>query len=334
MRTAYLAVVLALALAGCSNMKSQTEQPAQVPSAPAVLTPSASTEELQAESALKASQAARARGDNREMISLLSQAAILGSAPAHYELARIYASGLSSPKESLEIPRNLESSNQHLKAADKLGYVEATRVLAWQYLRGSGIAQDIPHGKALMDRAAITSNRAKRESGMLYMGYYSPNLNDKVKGEDLLYQAYQAGDAEAAYYYSTLTGVSQKKSVEALTFSAQKGFPGALNIAGNQAMTKKDYRHASAFYMKAAMGGDAAAMFNYANNVLLGNFASTERELEAYAWFHLSAQRNYAQAAEELKALAGVKKISDRRNPGRLDVLIKETNMLVEPWSS
>ncbi|MDU8350432.1 hypothetical protein RYA05_00825 [Pseudomonas syringae pv. actinidiae] len=331
MRAIYAVLLLTLALAGCSSMN---KQPTAV-SVPGytTLTPAATGEQLQAESTLKAALVERSRGNNRGMIGLLAQAATLGSPVANYELARIYATGLNSPKESLQIPRDLAKSNLHLMAADKLGYDEATRVLAWQYLRGSGVPTDIARGQALMEKAALTSVRAKREAGLLFMGFYAPDLQDKAKGVELLHAAYQSGNAEAAYYYSTLAGASNSESVAALTFSAQKGFPGALNIAGDQAVKKKDYMHASAFYMKAAMGGDPRAMYNYANNVLLGNFASTERELEAYAWFYLSAKFKNKQAPAELAALDGVKKMSDRRSPGRLDLLIQDTGKLIEPWA-
>lgn len=131
-------------------------------------------------------------GFYEEALGYLIEAASLGSAEAHYELAKIYTRG-----EIVE--GNSATASRHLQAAASLGYAEAYRVLGWQLIRGDSGATDIDGGLALMTMAAESSVRAQRELGMMYAGRYPFSISDVVLAKKYLSQAAQAGDVEGAY---------------------------------------------------------------------------------------------------------------------------------------
>ncbi|MET1079583.1 MAG: hypothetical protein ABWY06_16345 [Pseudomonas sp.] len=144
--------------------------------------------------ALQAAEQARANGDTLGLRVALEQAANQGSAQAHYELARLYQNGDG-------VLHDQQSALTHLSQADALGDLEATRVLAWHYLKGVGVPLDIAYGTRLMEKAAWGNTRAQREAGLLYSNIYTPNLNDSARGLELLKAASEGGDTPAMAFY-------------------------------------------------------------------------------------------------------------------------------------
>ncbi|MEG0868861.1 MAG: hypothetical protein RSG77_17655 [Hafnia sp.] len=291
----------------------------------AAQSPALSSRDVMLQDAYRAEE----RKDFASALALYTSAADQGSDQAHYELARIYAQSQ---------PQDLVASNQHLIRASELGNAEATRVLAWQYLRGAGVEKDAVKAASLFDKAAESSVRAQREAGMLYANaFVGYPLNDNAKGLQYLRSATAAGDAEAAFYlYQNLTqsGVATPESDSAMVLAIQKEYPKALFVAGGFAMKKGKYEQASQVYLKAAMRGDADSMYAYANNVLLKRFPSSDRELEAYTWFSIAADKQHQESMNELKAQQGLKKMLERTQPGRLDNMISQTKLLIQPWQS
>lgn len=272
---------------------------------------------------LRMAYEAQRSGAYPEMISLFEQAAEQGSVHAHYELARFYLQGKFAPK-------NPELAVAHLQAANALGYGQATRVLAWLYLKGEAVPKNVEYGTQLMENATASSVRAKREAGLLFSNIYQPHLNDQVKGRMYLEQAYEAGDAEAAYYFHQVLARegSPQAAQDALNFAASQGYAKAVQVAparNQPAPALSADPEANAERVKvAALKGDTDAMYRYANNVLLGRFPSIDKDLEAYAWFSIAAERNEPRAQQELAALDGVRKIMDRNQPGRVSSYIAD----------
>jgi TPR repeat protein len=276
--------------------------------------------------ALRDAKAAQAAGDPALMMTLLEQAATLGSLQAHYELARHLMSGDAGEK-------NPARAIEHLRLADEMGYGQATRVLAWLYLKGEVAPLDLVQGEALMEKAATTSVRAKREAGLLYANIYQPHLNNPEKGAAYLEEAYAAGDAEAAYFLFSLRSKSkQSGAAEALDFAAKAGHPKALFLKAQDELATGDRVTAGDLMKRAALTGDAEAMYQYATNVQIGNFPSLESDLEAYVWFSIAASRGHAHAKQELVAIAGVRTMLDHEQPGALDQAVADTSALITPW--
>lgn len=271
---------------------------------------------------LRMAYEAQRSGAYPEMIDLFEQAAAQGSVHAHYELARFYLQGKFAPK-------NPQLAVDHLQQANALGYGQATRVLAWLYLKGEAVPKNIEYGTQLMESATVGSVRAKREAGLLFSNIYQPHLNDPAKGRMYLEQAYEAGDAEAAYYMHQILAREgyQQAAQQALNFAASQGFSKALAAepARPQASQAPVDAETRAERIKmAALKGDTDAMYQYANNVLLGRFPSIDKDLEAYAWFSIAAERSEPRAQQELAALDGVRKILDREQPGRVSSYIAD----------
>lgn len=336
MRHIAIAVLVAGLLAGCA-----VKQPEQASPAP-VVAPAAGAQEAavnlpqvavsEADVLLQDAYRAEERKDMDSALPLYEESARKGSSKAHYELARLYAQG------TFGIPKDLAVANRHLIESSRLGNDEATRVLAWQYLRGAGVEKSQIKAVELFDQAAKTSLRAQREAGMLYVNAYPQYaLNDSKKGLTYLHTATQAGDPESAFYlYKTVTqmGAPTEESDAALVMAVQKGYPKALFLAGGVAMKQGKYEQASQIYLKAAMNDDAASMYEYANNVLLKKFKSNERELEACTWFAIAASKNNEASIKELVAQAGLRRMLEKKQPGRLDSMIASTKQLIRPWKA
>jgi TPR repeat protein len=336
MRHIAIAVLVSGLLAGCA-----VNQPEQAPSNPVVApvaAPQDATSNLpqvavsEADVLLQDAYRAEERKDMESALPLYEESARKGSAKAHYELARLYAQGADG------VVKDLAVANRHLIEASSMGNDEATRVLAWQYLRGAGVEKNQVKAVELFDQAAKTSLRAQREAGMLYVNAYPQYaLNDSKKGLSYLHTATQAGDAESAFYlYKTVTqmGAPTDESDAALVMAVQKGYPKALFLAGSVAMKQGKYEQASQIYLKAAMNDDAASMYEYANNVLLKKFKSNERELEACTWFAIAASKNNEASINELVAQAGLRRMLEKKQPGRLDNMIASTKQLIRPWKA
>jgi TPR repeat protein len=256
------------------------------------------------------------------MIMLLEQAASEGSAKANYLLAKHYTKGDVIPKDQAR-------ADAYLELADNMGYSEATRVMAWNLL----LDNQLDKGKQVMERAALTSVRAQRDLGLLYLGTYKPDLNDPGSGQQYLEKAYANGDAEAAYQLAKQLGDSTEKGSEALQFAAQHGHPKALLIQGNNAMKSGNPMLAREKYESSALGGNADAMYQLANAINIGKISSSDKETEAYIWFSLAQNAGNNLAQEELKALAGVKQMNNKKHPGSLDEQIKAKQGSIVRWN-
>ncbi|AWE95976.1 hypothetical protein CSC26_6927 (plasmid) [Pseudomonas aeruginosa] len=71
-------------------------------------------------------------------------------------------------------------------------------------------------------------------------------------------------------------------------------------------------------------------MYRFALGLSLGKYPSIDGQFEAYCWYAVAANHGHAEAAAELSALAGVKTLSERKSPGKLDQCIQETNEAVD----
>lgn len=175
------------------------------PNVPVAVTPAPDS----GREALAEAEKVATTGDTTAMIELLEQSAFRGNMDALYRLAKVYQNGEG-------VPANPELAVAYLTTASGLGHVESTRVLAWDYLLGKGVTKDIPYGTALMEKAAETSVRAKREFALLLNNTYQPNLNDPSRAKDLLSQAAAAGDSESARALSMLnSGLSVPRTLGA-----------------------------------------------------------------------------------------------------------------------
>lgn len=330
MRIYALVLISALSvLSGCGSQHVNPyaqQQAGSVQSYPEAAPIAVSPAQQKADALEGQARALFAQGMDNQGLAVLKQAADLGSGSANYELAKLYIRGAVVRQDN-------EQAHAYLMKSDAAGYAEGTRVLAWQTLRGSGTPQNVNLGQQLIEKAARSSVRAQREAGLLYLGFYQPNLNNPGRGARLLQMAYQAGDAESAYYYSKAIRVSSSSEAKnALLFAGKAGFPKALMDVGNYSLKSGETEFASACYLKAAFAGDADAMYTYADNVLNGRIRTQNPELVAYLWLSVANDYNHPQARRRLQSLDSVRQTYDYRKPGYLDTLKNETRRMITPW--
>lgn len=263
------------------------------------------------------------------MIMYLEEAAQQGNGQAYYLLAKYYTKGDL-------VPKNTDLADVYLNQADGLGYAEATRVLAWKNLLGHQTDADYAEGKQMMERAAQTSTRAKRDLGMLYGNFYKPNFNDTSMAQMYLQQAFGEGDAESAYYLHKVLRESRSDDImseNALDYAAQAGQPKALLEIGKAKLSAGEKSGAKDALLRAAETGDAEAMYFYANAVSIGKLPSTDKDREAYLWFKLAADAKYPGAQDEMKALDGIRKQDEKHNAGALKAKIEEQRSALKIWN-
>lgn len=65
-------------------------------------------------------------------------------------------------------------------------------------------------------------------------------------------------------------------------------------------------------------------MFTYAQQVLLRKIPSPNPEFTAYCWLSVAKDMGSSEAANELGLIGGVRSISDKKQPGRLDQCISD----------
>lgn len=329
---AFMCIAIATLLAGCSGLQDnpyahQQNSVRGVASYPQEAVQAVSTQQQQADMFEGQSRALFAQGQNAQGLVVLKQAADFGSGSANYQMARHYIQGQIVRQDN-------KIANTYLIRSDASGYADGTRVLAWQYLRGSGTSVDIQKGQQLFTKASERSIRAERELGLLYLGQLQPSLNDPDMGAALLKRAYDQGDAESAYYYSkAIRLVSEGESRNALLFSGKSGFPKALMDVGSYSLRQGDANYASACFMKAALAGDTDAMVVYAENVLAGRFPSQNREIVAYTWMSIASDYKQPQARRELQSMDSVRRNYEYRNPGYLAKVKSETMRMISPWN-
>lgn len=260
---------------------------------------------------------AKASGNYPVMLDSLLASADAGHALAHYELARLLTEGEIVVADS-------QAARMYLERSAELGNPEAMRVMAWNALRGDGVARDTDQGVSMMRAAAQTSTRAQRELGMLYANIYEPHLNDIDQGSNYLTMAAESGDAEAAYqlgrlkessgdaigaveWYERANVAGQVKAsaaLKALMNGEPPAAPLAIQSTQQQASMSRPMRP-EAMYQRAMQ--------------LLSNRQSAENEADAYALLVLSSEGGYAPATQELGLQGGVKYQLDQRNPAWLE---------------
>ena len=244
-------------------------------------------------------------GDLEGKAELLSQAGYSGSAKAFYELARMYLDG--------SLPMDMALSVKYITLAHDAGYSEATRVLGMLYLRGQGVPADEHYGRLLMEQASKHSIRAAREYGQLLLNQSTPALNDPDLGVQYLRDAAGRGDRDAALALSKALE-SMSRSDKAHEFSvAASGMAPATNQAPAPSSLKER-----------ALSGDTSAMLTYAQQVMLRKIPASDPEFTSYCWLSVAEKMGSQEAAKELELINGVRVLSDKQNPGRLDQCISD----------
>lgn len=242
----------------------------------------------------------------------LEQAALAGSAPAHYELARIFTDGKVRP-------RDLMLAQEHLQASANLGDPEATRVLGWQFVRGDNGTKNMNAGAALMEAGAQSSVRAQREIGMLYADLYEGfHFGEMAKGEMYLVQAYRSEDIPAATALGRLyiREGRQLEAVAPLQFASERGDKAARKLLSNLGV---DTAARVADSPAAGTADNGESFYLQANAIMVGRHEA-EDEARAYALFSLAADRGYNLARVEMAALDGIRaQMDSARGAGWLE---------------
>ncbi|MEX6780322.1 tetratricopeptide repeat protein [Pseudomonas aeruginosa] len=244
-------------------------------------------------------------GDYQGKAELLSQAGYSGSSEAFYVLARMYLDGT--------LPHDMDQALHFINLSHSAGYAEATRVLGMLYLRGQGVPADERYGRMLLELASKSSPRAAREYGMLLMNLQKPHLNDPALGMEYLRDASVRGDSEATVALGKALGFEAVP--EGSIHSMQTPSPGV--VSPHEQMKAK------------AMRGDASAMYQYAQKVLIGAIPIPEPEFTAYCWLSVAELLGNDEARKELALIRGVRAISDSKAPGRLDQCIDDLHYQV-----
>lgn len=250
-------------------------------------------------------------GDVDGQIALLEQAGSMGSGEAYYSLARIYLTGAG-------IEKSPDTAVGYLNRAINLGNVEAERVLGWLYVMGSGVSMDVAYGKTLLAKAAETSIRAQREFGMALTNQRVPHLNDMERGLDYLRAASAAGDDEAASAYNRAFSLPSEPQntvgSNQLRPSTTENQVPALPARGSNLEER-------------GRAGDVTAMYQYALNVSLGRTrVHGDPQFIAYCWYAAAAAQGYEPARAEVRSLAGVRTLADKKSPGMMDACIADLN--------
>ena len=242
-------------------------------------------------------------GDVQGKATLLEQAGYTGSSKAFYDLARMYLDG--------SLPNDIAQAFRYISLSHQAGNVEATRVLGMLYLRGQGVPADEHYGRLLLEQASKSSPRAAREYGQLLTNEKAPHLNDAVLGKQYLRDAAERGDRDAALSLARLSAESGDDSAAEFYIQSANTLTQAVEPIPNGVKER-------------AMRGDTEAIFDYAQQVVLRRIASPEPEFTAYCWFAVAERMGSKQAATELGFIRGVKSLSDKKNPGRLDQCISD----------
>lgn len=307
--------------------QSQPQEPeVQVFPAGAKPTPIATTAEIlvsetpapdAGREALNEAEKVGSTGDTGSMIELLEQSAFRGNMDALYKLARVYQNGEG-------VPANPEIAVAYLTTASGLGHAESTRVLAWDYLLGKGVSKDIAYGTGLMEKASASSVRAKREFALLLNNTYQPGLNDPGRGIALLKEAAATGDADSV----KALNLALNKSSSAVAASSRSPMVEKVSSSVHQVADTSESQAES--LKQRAMSGDVEAMYRLGLSYSLGKAPAIDPQFEAYCWYAVAAKHGHAKAQSEVTALAGVRTLSDRKSPGKLDQCIQEMGEVVD----
>lgn len=273
-----------------------------------------------ADQILNEAQRVAASGDVQGQITLLQQAGSMGKTDAYYQLAKIYLNGVGVPKAS-------DVAIGYLNTAMGLGHAESARVLGWLYVMGSSVDKDVEYGKSLLEQASETSVRAQREYGMALTNQRIPNLNDMERGLELLKAAAAAGDTEADNAYRAAFSPSITRSVP----DQQVAWPASeMSRRAPHTEPRQSVFDGGTSLKQRALAGDLSAMYQYALNISLRKIPDAEPEFKSLCFFTVASERGYNLAGDEVRALAGVRKLSDKESPGRMDRCIDDLNATLD----
>lgn len=264
-------------------------------------------------------------GDIAGQLSLLEQAGYMGNPDAFYELAKIYLTGIGVEKAP-------DAAVGYLNSAMNLGHSEATRVLGWLYVMGSGVGKDVVYGEVLLAKSAETSVRAKREFGMALTNQRIPHLNDMERGLEYLKEASEAGDTEAAKAFEAAFTANPASAPEPASISALS--EGAVTAKRpDEARPRQTIRDGGGELEQLGRAGDTSAIYQYALNLSLGRIRTQgDPQFKAYCWYSVAAARGYKPAGEEVRSLGGVRILADRNSPGKMDACIAELNAAIDGY--
>lgn len=245
-------------------------------------------------------------GDVQGKADLLTQAGYSGSPKAFYDLARMYLDGT--------LPKDMTLAVKYITMAHEAGYDEATRVLGMLYIRGQGVMTDVAFGRKLLEQASKASPRAAREYGQLLTNQSQPNLDEPELGMQYLRDAADRGDRDAALSLSNVLAKAGRAD-EARQLTAQADalpMPAKLGSTPDGGIKER------------ALRGDTSAMFTYAQQVMLRKIPASDPEFTAYCWLYVAKDMGSREAANELGLISGVRSLSDKKQPGRLDQCISD----------
>lgn len=322
-----IAAVCLVFLAGCANTAQQVDaKQTDQPTLPAVTQPESvvATQVLQsmpdAKGLFDQGMREKAAGEFQRMIEHLMAAAEAGSADAHYELARLLSEGKI-------VVQDKAAARLYLERSAQLGNSEALRVMAWNSLRGDGVAADKALGERMMKQAAGSSVRAQRELGMLYANIYQPHLSSYEQADHYLTLAAQAGDAEAAYSLGRLKEGSGDTlgAIEWYEAASQKGFAkarSAMNALknGTESNAPRVDPKGPGTGQYQTLAVDPEQLYQRAMQLLesRGN-GGQEQEADAYALLVLASEGGHQLAAQEIAFQGGIKQQLDAASPGWLE---------------
>lgn len=284
------------------------------------------TARSQADDVLQEARRVGRTGDVAGQLSLLEQSGYMGNPDAFYELAKIYLTGIGVEKAP-------DAAVGYLNSAMNLGHSEATRVLGWLYVMGNGVGKDVDYGEILLAKSAETSVRAKREFGMALTNQRTPHLNDMERGLEYLKSASEAGDIEAAKAFAaafTVTPASASAPEPAMQSVSAEADP---ERRPEEARPRQAIRDGGDELEQLGRTGDTSAIYQYALNLSLGRIRTQgDPQFKAYCWYSVAAARGYNPAREEVRSLAGVRTLADKKSPGRMDACIAELNSAIDGY--
>lgn len=266
---------------------------------------------------LDAARWAAQQEDYESLVAHLTTAANYGSGGAHYELARLYIEGI-------HVPRNMNAASVHLNAAAGLAFNEGQRVLGRMLIRGDLDMKDVDRGFALLQQAAQSSVRAKRELGMLYAGLLPSPIKNLALGRSLLVEALQLGDQEAGYQLAQLDeregsfGATYLPDPDPTTESEYS--PTEADDGSEQAVLRAGDQQPVASYSLSHLTGDQ--VFQFANSEWLApGTKSLQQEARIYALFAIAYDLGSEAAGKELVYLDAINQRMKSTQPDWLSVL-------------
>ena len=136
------------------------------------------------------------RGNNREAMKTLQQAADAGSSEANHRLGLVFAEGQAG------MTRNDQRSAEYFEKAANAGHRRAEINLGILYLRGQGVARDLVQARAWLEKAAANDDpNALYTLGRAMEEHDNTVAADSVRAADLYRRAAEKGHALAALRY-------------------------------------------------------------------------------------------------------------------------------------